>query len=94
MLTVHEYIIVYILLSNLIYIYIYTIYIYIYILYIYIKYILYIYYIYMDFVFFVYCNIVATHTYDGHTGFTFMWSFPADFTSRHGQHNCEHDPNY
>ena len=27
---------------------------------------------YMNFVFFVYCNIVATHTYDGHTGFTFI----------------------
>ena len=26
----------------------------------------------MNFVFFVYCNIVATHTYDGHTGFTFI----------------------
>ena len=26
----------------------------------------------MNFVFFVYCNIVATYTYDGHTGFTFI----------------------
>ena len=29
-------------------------------------------YIYMNFVFFVYCNFVATYTYDGHTGFTFI----------------------
>ena len=29
-------------------------------------------YIYMNFVFFVYCNIAATLTYDGHTGFTFI----------------------
>ena len=86
----------YILLSNLIHIYIY-IYIYIYVLYIYIYiYILYIYiyniciyiciyiyiYIYINFVFFVYWIIVATHTYDGYTGFTFIWSFPAGFTSR------------
>ena len=28
-------------------------------------------YIYMNFMCFVYCNIVATHTHDGHTGFTF-----------------------
>ena len=41
-----------------------------------------------------YCNIVATHTYDGHTGFTFTWSFPAGFNSRNGLHNCEHDPSY
>ena len=73
-----------------IYIYI----LYTYILYIYYIYIIYIYIIYMDFVFFVYCNIVATHTYDGHTGFTFIWSLPAGFTSRNGQHNCEHDPSY
>ena len=39
-------------------------------------------YIYMDFAFFVYCNIVAIHTYDGHTGFTFIWYFPAGFSSR------------
>ena len=70
--TVHEYIIVYeyILLSNLIYIYI-------------------------NFVFFVYCNNVETHTYDGHTGFTFIWPFPGGFTSKNdGLHNCEHDPSY
>ena len=36
----------------------------------------------MNFVLFVYCNIVATHTYDGHTGFTFTRSFPAGFTRR------------
>ena len=48
----------------------------------------------MKFGFFVYCNIVATHTYDGHTGFTFTQSFPAGFTSRNGLPNCEHDPNY
>ena len=83
--TVHEYIIVY---EN---IWIYSIiqfdiYIYIYIYT----------YIYINFVFFVYCNIgiVATHTYNGHTGFTFIWSFPAGFTSRNGLHNCEHDPSY
>ena len=40
------------------------------------------------------CDTVATHTYDGHTGFTFIWSFPAGFTSRNGLHNCEHDPSY
>ena len=40
-------------------IYIYTFYIYVCI------------YIYMNFVCFVYYNIVATHTQDGHTGFTF-----------------------
>ena len=51
-------------------------------------------YICMNFVFSVYCNIVATYTYDGHTGFTFIWPFPAGFTSRHGLHNCEHDPSY
>ena len=51
-------------------------------------------YIYELCVFFVYCNIVATHTHDGHTGFTFIWSFPAGFTSRNGLHNCEHDPSY
>ena len=28
-------------------------------------------YIYINFVLFVYCNIVATHTDTGHTGFTF-----------------------
>ena len=51
-------------------------------------------YIYMNFTFFAYCNIVATYTYNGHTGFTFIWSFPAGFTSRHGLQNCEHDPSY
>ena len=76
----------YILLSNLIYLYI----LYIYILYIYYIYI----YIYMNFVFFVCCKIVSPHTYDGHTGFTFIWSFPAGFTSRNGLHGCEHDPSY
>ena len=60
--TVYEYI----LLSKLIYIYIYMHIIYIYTFYIYV----YI-YIYMNFVCFVYYNIVATHTQDGHTGFTF-----------------------
>ena len=25
--------------------------------------------------FFVYCNIVGTHTYNGHTGFTFIYLF-------------------
>ena len=41
------------------------------------------------------CDIVATHTYDGHTGFTFIWSFTAGFTSRDGLlHNCEHHPSY
>ena len=44
--------------------------------------------------FFVYCNIVATHSYDGRTGFTFIWSFPAGFTSKNGLHNCEHGPSY
>ena len=62
--TVYEYI----LLSKLIYIYIY---IYICILYIYIHFIYMYVYIYMNFVCFVYYNIVATHTQDGHTGFTF-----------------------
>ena len=33
-----------------------------------------------SFVFFVFCNIVATHTQTGHTGFTYTWSFPAAFT--------------
>ena len=28
-------------------------------------------YIDINFVFFVYCNIAATHTHTGHTGFTF-----------------------
>ena len=73
--TVHESIIQF---DIYIYIYIYTIYI-LYIYYIYTIYILYIYYIYINtyiyiyvnFVFFVYCNIVATQTYEGHTGFTF-----------------------
>ena len=51
-------------------------------------------YIYINFAFFVYWNIVATHTYDGHTGFTFTWSFPAGFIYRNGLHNCEHDPSY
>ena len=37
-------------------------------------------YIYMNFMCFVYCNIVATHTHDGHTGFTFKQSFPGSFT--------------
>ena len=79
---VYEYIWIYSIIQFDIYIDInvYTIYIYI--------------YIYMNFVFFVNCNIVATHTYDGHTGFTFTWSFPAGFTSRNGLHNCEHDPSY
>ena len=72
--TVHVYIIVYE------YIWIYSI----------IQFNIYIYYIYIwTLCFFVYCNIVATHTYDGHTGFTFIWSFPAGFTSRNGLHNCE-----
>ena len=43
---------------------------------------------------FVYCNIVATYTYDSHTGFTFIRSFPAGFTSRYGLYNCEKDPSY
>ena len=61
---------IYIYISNwIIYTYIYLyIYIYIYVC------------MYMNSVFFVYCNIVATHTYDGHTGFTFTWSFPAIVT--------------
>ena len=63
-----------------IYIYIYIfIYLYMYIhiylyMYIYIYVYIYIYiYIctYINFVFFVYCNIVATYTHTGHTGFTF-----------------------
>ena len=29
-------------------------------------------YMHMNFVFFIHCNIVATHTYDGHTGFEFI----------------------
>ena len=62
--TVYEYI----LLSKFIYIYIY---IYIYAYYIYIHFIYMCVYIYMNFVCFVYYNIVATHTQDGHTGFTF-----------------------
>ena len=45
-------------------------------------------------VFFVYCNIIATHTSDSHTGFTFIRSFPAGFTSKNGLHNFEHDPSY
>ena len=62
--TVFEYIIVY----EYIYIYLYlSIYLSVY-LYIY----LYIYTYISDFVFFVYCNIVATHTHDCHTGFTFL----------------------
>ena len=95
--TVHEYIIVYeyiwiysiIQCDICIYIYmlyIYTIYIYIYIYYIYI-------YIYQLYVFF-YCNFVAIQTHDGHTGFTFIWSFLAGFNSRSGLHNCEYDPSY
>ena len=48
----------------------------------------------MNFVFFVYSSIVATDTYDGHTGFTLTWPFPAGFTSRNGQRNCEHDSSY
>ena len=48
----------------------------------------------MNFVFFVYCNIVAIHTYDGHTSFTFTWPFAAGFINRNGLHNCEHDPTY
>ena len=43
---------------------------------------------------FCYCNIIATHTYDGHTGFTFTWSFPAGSTSWNDLHNSEHDPSY
>ena len=39
---------------------------------IYILHIIYLYiFIYINFVFLVCCNIVATHTYTGHTGFTF-----------------------
>ena len=45
----------------------------------------------MNFVLFVYCSIVTTYTYDGHTGFTFIWSFLAGFTSKYGLHNCEHE---
>ena len=48
----------------------------------------------MNFMFFVYCSIVATHTYDGHIGFTFTCSFPAGFNRRNSLHNCEHDPSY
>ena len=48
----------------------------------------------MNFVFFVYCNIVATHTYDDQTGFTFTCSFSAGFNGRKRLHNCEHDPSY
>ena len=48
----------------------------------------------MNFVFFVYCNIVATHTYDGHTGFTFILCFPDSFTSRNSLRCCEHGPSY
>ena len=98
--TVHEYIIVheYIWIYSIIQFDIYIYVLYIYILYIYTLYVciyIYIYiYIYINFAFFVYWNIVATHTYDGHTGFTFTWSFPAGFTSGNGLHNCEHDPSY
>ena len=103
--TVHECLIVYeyiwiysiIQFEIYIYIYIYTIYLlYIYYNTIYIYICIYVYtiYIYMNFVLFVYCNIVATHTYDGYTGFTFTWSFPAGFTSRNDLHNCQHDPSY
>ena len=61
--TVHEYIIVYefILLSNLIYNYICPQ-----------ARVSYTIYTHMNFVFFVYCNLVATHTYDGHTAFKFI----------------------
>ena len=80
----------YICVYMLYYIYIYTyIYIAIYI-YIYIN----IYICIWTLSFFVYCNIVATYRYDGHNGLTFIWSFPAGFTSRYGLHNCEHDPSY
>ena len=59
-------------------------------------------YIYIYIYIYTYMNIVGffllqhcpTHTYDGHTGFTFTWSFPAGFNSRNGLHNCEHDPSY
>ena len=68
--------------------------IYVYMLYLYVIYIYIYIYIYMNFMFFVYCNIVTTYTYDGHTGFTFQWSFPAGFTRRYGLHNCEDDPSY
>ena len=37
-------------------------------------------YIYINFAFFVYCNIVETHTDNGHTGFAFTYSFTAGFT--------------
>ena len=74
----------YILLSNFVYIYI----LYIYTIYIYTI------NVYMNFVLFVYCNIVATHTYDGHTDLTFTRSFPACFNSRNDLRNCEHDPSY
>ena len=64
-----------ILLSNLIYIYIYILYI--------------------DTIYVIdTIDIVAIHTYNGHTGFTFAWSFPAAFNSRNGLHSCEHDPSY
>ena len=89
-LTMHEYIIVYEHIGT--YSIIYILYIY-YILYMHYIYYIYI-YIHMNFVFFVYCNIVATHTYNGHTGFSFVWSFPACFACRNGLHNCEHDPSY
>ena len=78
----------YIPLSNLIYIYYIYIYMYIYTIYtIYISMYIYIHYIYI-YIF------VETHTYNGHTGFKFMWSFPAGFTSRNGLHNYEHDLNH
>ena len=105
---VYEYIWIYSIIQFDIYICVYyvdiylSIYVYLYIyisiyLYIYTSIHLYIYiyiYIYMNFVFFVYCNVIATHTYDVHTAFTFIWSFPAGFTSRNGLHNCEHDRSY
>ena len=43
---------------------------------------------------YIYIYIYDTHTYDGHTGFTFTCSFPAGFNSRNGLHNCEHDASY
>ena len=52
----------------------------------------YIYIYYMNFVYiwtlcFLFIATVTTRTYDGHTGFTFTWSFSAGFTSRNGLHN-------
>ena len=56
---------------------------------------IYIYTLYIDTIYIIDpIDIVAIHTYDGHTGFTFAWSFPAAFNSRNGLHSCEHDPSY